>query len=144
MLLPGPPSPRSRRWIGTRGYWQQNPLAGHPVDAFAQIDPTNTGLIQQCIAYFGAIYTGFDVPESAQEQFDAGRAWTVVPSSPIGGRHCVPILGFDPTYWYCLSWGSVQALTNDFVNEYFLPEQELWVDPAQPLPKQAPEAGWQL
>jgi hypothetical protein len=74
------------------GYW---------VTAFAQIDVTNLPLVQLCIALFGGLYAGLNVPMSALQQFDQGQPWSTVSRSPIEGGHCVNLGGFGSGYVDC-------------------------------------------
>jgi hypothetical protein len=105
-------------------YWQKTGLDGFKLAAYAQIDATNVALVQACIAYFGAVYTGLNVPTSAMSQFDAGQPWSVVSRSRIEGGHCVPLVGYDASGFTCVTWAAYQKLTTDFYTRYF---DEAWV-----------------
>ena len=100
-------------------YWQQTGIAGHKILAWAEIDVTNIASVKLATFLFGGIDCGFNVPESAMNQFDAGQAWTPVPDSPIEGGHSVPILGFGSEGATCITWAKRQPLTWDFFIQYF-------------------------
>ena len=106
-------------------YWQKTGLDGYKLAAYAQIDASNVALVQSCIAYFGVVYAGLNVPSSAMDQFDAGQPWSVVSRSRIEGGHCVPLVGYDTAAgtFTCVTWGAYQKLTTDFYTRYF---DETW------------------
>lgn len=105
-------------------FWQKTGFGGYKIEAFAQIDNTNLALVQACIAYFGVVYAGLNVPSSAMTQFDQGQPWSVVARSQIEGGHCVPLIGYDASSFTCITWAQTQALTNGFYSKYF---DECWV-----------------
>lgn len=109
------------------GYWRTTGVGDHKILAFAQIDHTDLALVQACIALFGGVYCGFNVPQSAIDQFNSGTAWTVPTkgkASQIVGGHCVPILGYDPTGFKAVTWAQTQTMTTAFFKRYF---DEVWV-----------------
>lgn len=110
------------------GYWRSPGLTGpngnYKIEAFAEIDYRNLDLVKQCVADFGVCYAALEVPSSAMSQFDAGQPWDVVKRSQIEGGHCVPIVGYDATYLYVVTWAAVQKVTYAFYNKYF---EENWV-----------------
>jgi len=68
--------------------WQQEGLfAGNKPAAYAPVDHTSVLDIHQAVAAYGVSYSGVALPESAEEQFNAGGPWTVVGDQPVGG-HC--------------------------------------------------------
>lgn len=105
-------------------YARKNGLVGYKPVAFAQIDATDVTLIQNCIASFGCVYTGFNFPGSAMDQFNAGKPWTYVPRSRIEGGHCVPIMAYDATSLTVVTWGETQKMDYNFMGRYF---DEMWV-----------------
>lgn len=105
-------------------YWRQTGIAGHKIDAFAQIDATNVDLVKACIAIFGTVYAGLNFPASAMDQFDAGQPWSIVKRSKIEGGHCVPLVGYSATSMRCVTWGAVQDMDLAFYERYF---DECWV-----------------
>ena len=105
-------------------YWQEHGFLGEKIVAFAKVDLGNITEVKQAIAVFGQIYTGFNFPGSAMDQFNAGQPWDVVKGASIEGGHCVTIGAYDATYLACVTWGAVQKLTWAFLKEYF---DEAWV-----------------
>lgn len=104
-------------------YWRKTGIAGHKIVAFAQLDASDLDTIRACIDLFGAVYTGFNVPKSAMDQFNAGKPWTVVKRSPIEGGHCVPIGAYDAESFSAVTWGAVQEMDIPFLATYF---DEFW------------------
>lgn len=99
-------------------WWQQNPLAGKTIAAWAAIDPTDQTKIKQAIHLFGGIDIGINVPQSAIEQFNAGQNWEVDESSPIVGGHSICVFGYGSQGCACITWGKIQYMSWDFFFAY--------------------------
>jgi hypothetical protein len=86
-------------------YLRQNAFLGEsPVLAFVSVDPHNTAHMQQAINWFGGLYTGFQVPEACQQQFEDGQIWTPGPLTNDG--HCVVLVDYTPDTLIPLTWGN--------------------------------------
>ncbi|MFF7191802.1 hypothetical protein ACFZAR_43175 [Streptomyces sp. NPDC008222] len=105
-------------------FWRKNGFLGEKIVAFAKVDLSNLTQVKQAINLFGQIYTGFNFPSSAMDQFNAGQVWDVVKGAQIEGGHCVTIGAYDATGLECVTWGAVQKLTWAFLKKYF---DEAWV-----------------
>jgi hypothetical protein len=105
-------------------WWRKTGIAGHRILSYASIDPTDTRLIRQCIALFGAVGIGFNFPRSAWEQFDEGQPWDVVPGSSLDGGHYVMVGGYAPASWWSVTWGALQEMTQAFWRAYV---DEVWL-----------------
>lgn len=90
----------------------------HTVAAYLAITPGNRVEVKQAIYLFSNVGIGFRFPASAMGQFHAGKAWTVVASSPIEGGHYTPAIGYDSRYVYVVSWGKLQKMSWGFFNKY--------------------------
>lgn len=67
----------------------------HKLAGWAEIgDPTNLGLIKKALYTFGTVYLAVELPQSAEDQFNAEQPWTYDASSPDAGGHCIA-LQFD-------------------------------------------------
>ncbi|WP_327066910.1 hypothetical protein [Kitasatospora sp. NBC_01302] len=105
-------------------YWQKSGFLGEKIVAFAKVDLSNLTAVKQAIATFGQVYTGFNFPSSAMDQFNNHQAWDVVKGASIEGGHCVTIGAYDATGLECVTWGAVQKMTWAFFQKYF---DEAWV-----------------
>lgn len=90
----------------------------HMVDAYLALTPGNKVEMKQAIYLFSNVGIGIKFPASAMAQFNAGKAWTVVSSSPIEGGHYVPAVGYDSRYVYVVTWGKLQKMAWSFFNKY--------------------------
>jgi hypothetical protein len=62
----------------------------HKLAGWAEVgDVTNIMLLKKALWTFGTIYMAFNLPESAESQFNAEMPFTFVPGSPIAGGHCM-------------------------------------------------------
>jgi len=105
-------------------YWQKNGFLNEKIVAFAKVNLANQTAVEQAIATFGQIYTGFNFPSSAMDQFNAGQQWDVVKGATIEGGHCVTIGAYDAAGLECVTWGATQRMTWAFFKKYF---DEAWV-----------------
>ncbi len=105
-------------------YWRKQGIGGNTIAAFAQIDPTNLPLVRDCINLFGAVYTGLQVPQSAMDQTNTGKPWTIAGPSQILGGHCVPLAAYDDKTFTAITWGQLQIVDLAFYQRYF---DEVWV-----------------
>lgn len=123
--VPGDPSTdRGSTCQTVLEYWHRNGFAGEKPVAFAKVDISNRAELQQAIALFGQLYCGLEVPQSAEDQFNAGQPWTVVPGSPLVGGHCVTVGAYNAGGLSAVTWGQIQPMTWEFFAEYFA---EAWV-----------------
>jgi len=90
----------------------------HKVAAYLAITPGNKLEMKQAIYLFDAVGIGIQFPKSAMDQFNAGKPWSVVASSPIEGGHYIPAIGYDSKYVYIVTWGKVQKMTWSFFTRY--------------------------
>jgi hypothetical protein len=114
--------------------WQQHGLAGMSPTAFAQLDITNTALLQTAIALFGCIVTGFDVVQAFETAFDSNVPFDVSATragSRVLGGHCVPFTGYNTAtgMWTCVTWGSTFQVTNAAFVKYWQQSRdaEAWI-----------------
>lgn len=91
-------------------------LLGHKAMATGMVDHTNIDHVKWCVELFGAIELGINVPEFAMEQFNAGQPWDADPNGDqtLAGGHSVPIVKYDGTYFYVVTWGKLQPMTPAF------------------------------
>jgi hypothetical protein len=100
--------------------WYRNGLFGrdeNKIGGYVRCDRSNNE-VHNAIAQFGACYVGVQCPASAQEQFEAGEPWTVVPDSPIEGGHCIVFVGYDANYLYAVTWGGIAKVSYPWWTTY--------------------------
>ena len=91
----------------------------HKIDAYLGINPKNVSRLAIASYLFGAVGVGIQVPDSCEDQFDAGKPWTVVPDSQIVGGHYVPLVGRNRNgHFLVVTWGRLHAVTPDFLKTY--------------------------
>lgn len=89
----------------------------HKVAAYLAVEKGNETLLKQAINLFGVVGLGIEFPNSAMDQFNAGKPWTVVKST-IEGGHYIPAIGYDSTYVYFVTWGALWKMTWAFYKKY--------------------------
>lgn len=93
--------------------------ARHRIKAYVALTKGNLGQIALAAWLFGAVGIGFDLPDTADQQFDEGRPWDVVPLAKSAGGHYVPLVGRDPDgNFLVITWGRVQRVTPAFIAAY--------------------------
>jgi hypothetical protein len=119
-------------------YWRKTGVGGHTIVAFAEVNVADLDEVAECIYLFDGVHIGFDFPNSAMQQFDAGQPWDVVDDDGGNdGGHAVfgglrrqqvlavvrdgagVIVGFE-----VLTWGKRQLMTAAFWRKYV---REAWV-----------------
>lgn len=89
----------------------------HQLGAYVALEPGHWEQVLEALWLFGAVGVGLQFPSSAMDQFDAGRAWSVVSGSGIEGGHYVPLVAYRARLW-CVTWGKLQAMTKSFFEKY--------------------------
>jgi Domain of unknown function (DUF4214) len=101
-------------------YWMTNGIGGHKIRGWAAIDYTDENELRSAINVFGGVYLGVLLPKTAQGQ----AIWDVVPDSGVNGNpgswggHAVPVVGWDGTYYYVVTWGELMKVTPAFFAKY--------------------------
>lgn len=96
--------------------------------AFAEVDFTDKELMKHAIQIFEVGFVGVNLPQSAEDQFNQGKPWTVVKGSRNLGGHAILDGGYDitPTGMVHLdaTWGNTTEIEQDFweadVEEYWI------------------------
>ena len=79
-------------------------------------DPDQLAL---AIYLFGATGIGIKFPNTAMDQFNAGKPWDVAASAKIEGGHYIPGVGRDVKgNFVIVTWGKVQLMTPRFYKKY--------------------------
>lgn len=107
-------------------FWRKNGIQvggkTHKIVAFAEVDPTNPTEVQQAIYLFGNMFTGVQLPVSAQDADD----WTVPDGGIYGstgqpgswGGHCIPTCASSPITKTVVTWGSRLKMSDNFLLDY--------------------------
>jgi hypothetical protein len=93
-------------------YIQKNQFFGHTVEAYAPVGVHDIPTLQFAVDTFDFSYTGITVYDDMMTAFQNGEPWDVSQmNSAVDGGHCVPLVGYDSQYLYCITWGAVQKIT---------------------------------
>jgi len=91
----------------------------HKVDAYCEIGLRDLSQLNLAVWLFGAAGIGIQFPNTAMDQFNAGKVWDVVPGATIEGGHYVPIIGKHTDGHYVLvTWGKEILATTRFIRKY--------------------------
>lgn len=90
----------------------------HKIGAYLAINKGDIDQIKKAAYRYSAVGIGIQFPASAMNQFNAGKAWTVVKNSPIEGGHYVPVVGYNSKYIYIVTWGKVVPCSYAFIRKY--------------------------
>lgn len=92
-------------------YVKQHGFSGHSVSAYAPVGVHDIPTLQFAVNAYGFAYTGITVTQNMMDAFDAGDAWVQADTrGEVLGGHCVPVVGYDSTYLYVVTWGQLQAV----------------------------------
>lgn len=93
--------------------------ARHKIQGFASLKAGNLLQLSQASYLFGAAGVGVQMPSSAEDQFNAGKPWSVVAGDTIEGGHYIPLVGKNSAGNYLfVTWGRLQAATPQWLSTY--------------------------
>ncbi len=120
--VPGDPSTdNGEDMISNLNAWRKNGFGGVPLTAYASVNPQTFAHVQLAIYLFGGVDIGFNVPQSAVDQNNAGQTWSPIPNDGgIVGGHDVVVVMYDAIKRLlgCLTWGGFQLMTPEFFAKY--------------------------
>jgi hypothetical protein len=91
----------------------------HKVGAYLALPPGDIDQLALAIYLFGATGIGIKFPNSAMDQFNAGKPWDVKAGAKIDGGHYIPGLGRDKNgNIIVVTWGKLQLMTPAFYKKY--------------------------
>ncbi len=106
-------------------YWRQQGIAGHKIEAFIALEPSNHTHIMDAVWIFGGCYIGVALPKSAQAQTSNKQTWSVPPQGTGGdgapgswGGHALPVVAYDSRGLTVVTWGALQTMTWGFWAAY--------------------------
>jgi hypothetical protein len=110
-------------------YMMTTGLCGQKSAGTASVAPGNNDHIAWCVQLFGACRLGIEVTDDMINDFSSGQPWTNMSGNVMGG-HDVPIVKYDGTYAYVVTWGQLQPVSWTLLqNTDFLQEAHASVDP---------------
>lgn len=93
-------------------YVKAKSFFGHSITAYAPVGVHDIPTLCFTINAYTYAYTGISVTAAMESAAQQGKPWTLDDLfSPIVGGHCVPLVGYDSDYLYCVTWGKVQAIS---------------------------------
>lgn len=91
----------------------------HKIGAFVALEVGNLQHIIEAAYLFECVGIGFEVPESAKQQFGEGAPWSVIPGAEIVGGHYVPVVGRPEAGMLAVvTWAKRQPMTEQFYTKY--------------------------
>jgi len=90
----------------------------HKVVAYLAIAKGHVDQHTSAAYLFGAVGVGIKFPDSAMDQFNAGKPWDVVAGATIEGGHYIPLVGRRNGNLLIVTWGRVQEMTPAFFEKY--------------------------
>lgn len=99
--------------------WSNDGIDGSHLSAFAAVHGDDPVEVRQSINLFGGNFAAASLPQSAIDEFDAGKPWsnTSQRGDPNMG-HGFPLVGYDAKYVYLITWRKVQAATWAWISKY--------------------------
>jgi len=121
-----PSTDRGCNMLDALNYWRNTGISigakNNRIAAFAEVDLSNAAEVKSALWLFGGLFTGFQMPLSAQN----ADSWTV-PARGLRGRgkpgswggHCAPLAAEDANGGFrAITWGELMPTTQDFVADY--------------------------
>jgi len=100
-------------------YLEETGWAGRKLASAANLDPTKLDQIKWAVSVFGACRLGINIPDSAMGQFEKGEPWAPTAYAQMDGGHDVPIVKYDTSLFYVVTWGKLQPVTPEFMTAAF-------------------------
>lgn len=92
-------------------FWRQTGIAGTHINAFAAVDWNNADHVRAAILWFGGLYIGLVLPNSARAQL----IWDDTPNDGGDwGAHAVNVVAYSPGMYDCITWGQKKRMTERF------------------------------
>lgn len=105
-------------------------MTGVKTCATAMVSPSHLDHLRWCVQLFGACRLGIMVGEDSVKDFTAHRPWTSLTTDSNAGGHDVPIVKYDGTFAYCVTWGRLHPISWDLMaNPNFLQEAHVELFP---------------
>jgi hypothetical protein len=89
----------------------------HKIGAYVALELGNIDQLLEALYLFGIVGIGFKFPDSAMDQFNANKPWTVVSGAAPTEGHYVPFVAYRKNL-ECVSWARIQQMTPQFYKKY--------------------------
>lgn len=90
----------------------------HKIGAYTALELGNLDQLLEALYLFGVVGIGIQFPDSAMDQFDAGKPWSVVPGPKPTEGHYIPLVAYRGGMLECVTWGRIQRMTTQFYKTY--------------------------
>lgn len=92
----------------------------HKIESYVSIKPGHADMLALATFLTGAVGVGLMLPESAMEQFDAEKPWTLVDKDGgAAGGHYVTCIGRNSNGdFLVVTWGRIHAMSPAFLARY--------------------------
>lgn len=90
----------------------------HKITAYVQVDHSNVDRVVEAIYLFGCVGIGIQFPETAMDQFNANKPWSVVKGAKVDGGHYIPGVGLHNGMIEVVTWGKRIGMTKEFFATY--------------------------
>lgn len=99
-------------------YWRKLGMWNNCTWAYASVNPDDKNMVKFSINSFGGLDVGVNMPRAWQNQpvWLPGSGPAYRPNS--WGAHSVPIVGYDKSNYYCLTWGRVQPIQIEALEQF--------------------------
>lgn len=104
-------------------HWRNVGIGADVIEAYTVIDFRDLDQVKRAIYLFGGAYAGFALPDfinsasvSVWDIPTGGAVGTNAPNPAHG--HTVPLIGYDATCLYFVTWGRIQRMTWAFYQAY--------------------------
>ena len=127
-------------------YWRQRGVGGHNIVVYAGVKPKLITQVKAAVYLFGGLYLGFALPAMLETLKMMDRDWVLPAQLPTDGSeepyslggHAVPIIGYDPTWVYIITWGAIRRVSWPFFKMYcdegFACISKDWIKPSGVTP----------
>lgn len=116
-----PPSDSGAYALDVLTYWRDKGLAGRKLKGFAPVRSKDRALVMGAIDLCVGVYTGLQLPMSAEQQPD----WRVKLGDTTGPwrGHMIAVLDYNEHGLLCVTWGRLQVMTWRYWDAY---SDETW------------------
>lgn len=105
-------------------YWRQTGIVDgdgkrHKIEVYVDIRINDPDELFQAAHDFGGVALGLQMPDSAVEQFEQGKPWTVPFRKTIVGGHAVALVGRNSSgHAIIATWNGIIAATPEFLRTF--------------------------